>query len=765
MFKFKPEIYFFTSYLLIAIFPVFNSIDKSNTQFLFLSIVGLTHYIYNFSKGYNKTTYNVIVFALFLVYCLSLLSFTSAINIPEAAIDSSRLFILFLIFINVYVSTKKNPKLIDLAFKLICFSLAIEVSAVLWNFIDIFNLAVVEKIGRNFSYKGIAGNINIAGLSMVLKSTILLYYLQNSSSVKKKIALGLFMVLTMFAVSLTGSRGALLSIYVVTFIFIVINLKTYFDTKTKTFLYKPLYYVVPFSIVFIITELIFNTLRMSYRTSQIIERGSQSRLEYWSDAIQAILDYPLFGLGIGNWKILSISYGADYIEGYTVPHHAHNDFLQIAAEIGIIGGLIFLCIPLYIIYYIYKSYIINKTKEINYRLIFILLAIIVYCADSSLNFPFSRPIQSATYFTLIGIASSFVIKHSYNLIDKFFSSKILAFIIVTFSMCTVIISIINYQSSVFQKNLFFDYNNYDFKMPTEVVETWGEKFPSITQTGMPIRALKAHYYYQNGDTLGSIKILKNQPFNDNPFLGVYEGKLGRIYDELEIPDSSYKYSKIAYNKLPHNLLHAAYYMESMVNLNLYEELVETFHKEKQIQSEGVWYNFIRGVYDPDSNYPKDSLAIYLTEARRLFPDNKLIKLAKQEFNYGIANIDQAEVQAQSGSKQLDAGNYDKAYDHYYIASELLPDEFAYKQNMALAKISLGDYDEALRLLDYVIDSMVVPTNYGRAYAIRGGVHLIFKNKDLACNDFIVGVRKNDELSKDFLLNNCQQLITKIEPIN
>ena len=39
---------------------------------------------------------------------------------------------------------------------------------------------------------------------------------------------------------------------------------------------------------------------------------------------------------------------------------------------------------------------------------------------------------------------------------------------------------------------------------------------------MPIRALKAHYFYQNGDTLGSIEILKNQPLNDNPFLGVYE---------------------------------------------------------------------------------------------------------------------------------------------------------------------------------------------------------------------------------------------------
>ena len=32
--------------------------------------------------------------------------------------------------------------------------------------------------------------------------------------------------------------------------------------------------------------------------------------------------------------------------------------------------------------------------------------------------------------------------------------------------------------------------------------------------------------------------------------------------------------------------------------------------------------------------------------------------------------------------------------------------------MALAKINLGDYDEALKLLNYAIDSMVVPSDYG-----------------------------------------------------
>ena len=51
-------------------------------------------------------------------------------------------------------------------------------------------------------------------------------------------------------------------------------------------------------------------------------------------------------------------------------------------------------------------------------------------------------------------------------------------------------------------------------------------------------------------------------------------------------------AKIAYNKLPHNLLHAAYLMDAMVELELYDELKQVFHVEKKYQEEGVWYNFI-----------------------------------------------------------------------------------------------------------------------------------------------------------------------------
>ena len=43
---------------------------------------------------------------------------------------------------------------------------------------------------------------------------------------------------------------------------------------------------------------------------------------------------PIFGVGLGNWKLKSIDYDLKDIEGYVVPYHAHSDFIQIGAELG-----------------------------------------------------------------------------------------------------------------------------------------------------------------------------------------------------------------------------------------------------------------------------------------------------------------------------------------------------------------------------------------------------------------------------------------------
>ena len=116
------------------------------------------------------------------------------------------------------------------------------------------------------------------------------------------------------------------------------------------------------------------------------------------------------------------------------------------------------------------------------------------------------------------------------------------------------------------------------------------------------------------------------------------------------------------------------------------------------------------MYDDSNkaNISRDSLQLVSIEARRLFPENDQIKLIFQELNFGSQNMILAESSFEKGLEFYNDGEFLKSFDEYSKASNLIPTEFAYRQNMALAKIGSEEYDEALNILNYTIDSLLVP---------------------------------------------------------
>ena len=127
------------------------------------------------------------------------------------------------------------------------------------------------------------------------------------------------------------------------------------------------------------------------------DESINQRLNFYSQALNHIIENPFFGAGIGNWKIKSIDTNKKNIVGYQVPYHVHNDFLELAAELGLIG----LGIYLLLLYTGFKKVILNtwnivfsKTNLVQSHGIWIttFLYLTVFLIDSNLNFPFARPI-------------------------------------------------------------------------------------------------------------------------------------------------------------------------------------------------------------------------------------------------------------------------------------------------------------------------------------------------------------------------------------
>ena len=255
-------------YTFIGLVPRFGAIDTANTQWFSLSIIALCHTIYNY-RQLSDVRFTSIPFFIVLLNFFIILSGLSASNVPEFFIEYSKIIILTTVFFNCYVVFSRKKILIESLLILIAAILMIEVFSVLNTFRTNYYAAIVDKIGRTPIYRGIAGNINIAAYSMVFKSIALLYFVNKTKNKIFKYSGTLLLIPTFFAISLTGSRGALLSIYIVIVSYLIINIYEYVKTKKIDKLLSTLFYVVPFSISFIITELVFDTLRVSYRTSNI----------------------------------------------------------------------------------------------------------------------------------------------------------------------------------------------------------------------------------------------------------------------------------------------------------------------------------------------------------------------------------------------------------------------------------------------------------------------------------------------------------------
>jgi O-antigen ligase len=75
-------------------------------------------------------------------------------------------------------------------------------------------------------------------------------------------------------------------------------------------------------------------LTVTTADTTLMDQNIVLRLAYYRSAFHAFLDNPLFGIGIGKWP----EYNGYVAE--TAPLHPHNIFLELAAELGVIGGIL-----------------------------------------------------------------------------------------------------------------------------------------------------------------------------------------------------------------------------------------------------------------------------------------------------------------------------------------------------------------------------------------------------------------------------------------
>ena len=181
--------------------------------------------------------------------------------------------------------------------------------------------------------------------------------------------------------------------------------------------YFKIYFIV------LIAALLFSTFSLGTKNDAFIanrvstidftEESTNTRLRYYRHGSNQLLNNPLIGVGLGNWKIVSVEKEKEKIISYIVPYTMHNDFLEVAAELGVIGLIIFILI----FYYALKNSwnLFSRIKSDPVVLVGPTM-LMIYIIDSNLNFPFTR--ASQLFYLSFVLALSLYYKKYYNEINK-----------------------------------------------------------------------------------------------------------------------------------------------------------------------------------------------------------------------------------------------------------------------------------------------------------------------------------------------------------
>ena len=395
---FLLTLYFFVYTIPQTILTFVHSYDRVVNQVFVISILNIVSFIYLYKEYKNIDVFDKIRQNYHLLsYCgiifIAILSIIVAENKVESLFTLSRYIIYFFsFFIILFLSIKINKPYLN--FFITLSMIAIFIESFFTNLM-IFDSVIINGnfLERSNDFRGFAGNINISSFSILSKCLIPIYILFNTTNKYLYIVACIFISSSFLSIFLLMSRGAILA---ATVVFLIIGMNLILSNKKKNYI-RSIYLTICICLSF----LSYNVINDKNITNIISERFStvtdpqsddsvNERVNFSLAAISSIKENPILGIGIGNWKIKSIDLNKDIIQNYRVPYFVHNDFLQLAAEIGVIGGLLYLFFVFYPVVLIIKGLINSYQFNLNF---FILLIFTVFILDSLINFPIDRAIN------------------------------------------------------------------------------------------------------------------------------------------------------------------------------------------------------------------------------------------------------------------------------------------------------------------------------------------------------------------------------------
>jgi O-antigen ligase len=715
-------LFFSAIYLAVHFIPDLGGADVMGAQWLYTSIVDLVvlAYILINRKIYAEAISAVFSHQFTLLYTFyfiwALISISYAMNAIEAIVCLSRLASTFFIFTNLSILLyKKDIKNYYLPIAiLITIVLFFDASYVMRTFKEAIDSELASFNPNNAT--GNNGNKNVMAASLIIKFPFCLYLILNTKIFGK-----IFGVITLFvgafAIFILIARSTYVSLLGIMIIFAATTL--YFRKKEniKSSIVSIAYFLVPVVFAFFFSNLALSNINEATSSGAVTDRiqsiqlnnqASSGRLHLWEGAIDYFLKHPFIGDGYGNWKLASIPYEKEFTNDLYVPYHSHNDFLEAAADLGILGGLAYL--GLFVIAFIFTFQVWFKEKYKDYRLFTTIsfMAVACYFIDAFLNFPTERTSMQTMLTVSVALlfAPAYLIQKDPAKKVKPFKFVLPAYIIIGFLLIggSIFINKQVYESLKVQKYVMGEIDA-DPKMALDEVKDAFPMFPNLSTSTLPIKALVARYYFRDKMYDESMRLLKESD-NVNPALHYNDFIKTAIFSAQQNFDSTAFYAYRAFYNWPRatsyykNALYAAAKKKDTVEIN------KIYNVYKKYRDGGEAVNqYLMAMYEVKGGADKNMINI-LDSAYVHFPKDTVPLLnAKNLLARGFLGS-QGSGQAvftnqysTDGGKLFAKGKYTQAASMYIKASTIEPNNYTHYENVAICYYTNKNFEKSIPYFD------------------------------------------------------------------
>ena len=566
----NTSIKWLATFLLIAygyvtvITPNWMAFDSNATKFYTFAILNLVVVaLVFFIKEFRERTQvlfgfftNKMGIAYSLIMVMALLSFSKAINTEEAILHFFKIFTAFSaawMVSALVIYYKEGIVVLALAMTiLLCYDFLVAMDGI---------KGVIKGTTTDLAIKGSYSNKNILASAMFIKIpfAIWLFYFRKENFLR--IIGGIGVTLGTLAIFFMSTRTFYLATILTMVVFIIYGAIDFFILKRREIGVKVLTHVGLVVIAFGIFSFVQNYLypqevrqstSFGARLAEVANQENQSnnlRKTAWViTATDMIPNDPLLGVGIGNWKVRFLQYENSYSPHYIYMYKNHNDFLELTAEVGILGGLAFVAIFLLAAFYFIKSTYKNKDSEQEQWFFLPLFGLFAYSFDAFFNFPQDRPEIQALFGIYVGIAVGLAVLYfrKDDNKDRKFPTLAIGFIgaVAVVAMALgVIVERMYFDSSKIQRMVKEEQQGVrPSKSPADYLIRNYPRIPNLTAVAEPVDVEKARYLIDEQKFDEARKILSSIHYHPYDARPEYFMAVSYFMEPEKKLDSIYKYA-------------------------------------------------------------------------------------------------------------------------------------------------------------------------------------------------------------------------------